>query len=327
MSVAAFADTPYVGSITVTMKYNGDAVSGGSVTLYKVGNATEDDTGFTFTLTDDFAGSGAVLETEETADTAKTLATYASNHGIKGTTSSIGSTGKVIFKDLEIGAYLIVQNEAASGYETISPFLVNIPMLFEGEGSLNVGATTEIYSVNAAPKMTQKSRTTYSYSGGSKLPYPTATPTPTPKPTSTATTTTTATGTPSPTNKPGTTSNPSSTNNPSSTGNPGSTGSPGTKDNPSSTDEPNSSILPSIVNENSPSGDTDSQEVIPEPEPEAIPQDVVITPDTSAEPKATEQPKLPQTGQLNWPIPVLVIFGLAAFSIGWNLRFGKTRRR
>jgi hypothetical protein len=35
---------------------------------------------------------------------------------------------------------------------------------------------------------------------------------------------------------------------------------------------------------------------------------------------------LPQTGQLNWPIPVLVILGLAMFSVGWNLRFGKRRR-
>lgn len=32
--------------------------------------------------------------------------------------------------------------------------------------------------------------------------------------------------------------------------------------------------------------------------------------------------KLPQTGQLNWPVPVLVVLGLALFSAGWLLRFG-----
>lgn len=32
---------------------------------------------------------------------------------------------------------------------------------------------------------------------------------------------------------------------------------------------------------------------------------------------------LPQTGQLNWPIPVLTIVGLCLFSVGWLLRFGK----
>lgn len=33
--------------------------------------------------------------------------------------------------------------------------------------------------------------------------------------------------------------------------------------------------------------------------------------------------RLPQTGQLNWPVPVLVVFGLALISAGWILRFGK----
>lgn len=33
--------------------------------------------------------------------------------------------------------------------------------------------------------------------------------------------------------------------------------------------------------------------------------------------------KLPQTGQLNWPIPVMVISGMTLFVIGWVLRFRK----
>jgi len=34
---------------------------------------------------------------------------------------------------------------------------------------------------------------------------------------------------------------------------------------------------------------------------------------------------LPQTGQLNWPVPVLAALGLSLFSFGWILRFGKRR--
>lgn len=34
-------------------------------------------------------------------------------------------------------------------------------------------------------------------------------------------------------------------------------------------------------------------------------------------PKQPQEPKLPQTGQLWWPVPILVIAGLAAFAIGW----------
>lgn len=34
---------------------------------------------------------------------------------------------------------------------------------------------------------------------------------------------------------------------------------------------------------------------------------------------------LPQTGQLNWPIPVLVVLGLTLFTVGWVLCFGRKR--
>lgn len=39
--------------------------------------------------------------------------------------------------------------------------------------------------------------------------------------------------------------------------------------------------------------------------------------------KTTVTGFLPQTGQLNWPIPFLVIAGLGLFGMGWMLRFGK----
>lgn len=59
--------------------------------------------------------------------------------------------------------------------------------------------------------------------------------------------------------------------------------------------------------------------------------DVKSEPKTDLEREAapTEAPSqggtLPQTGQLNWPIPVLVVLGLTLFAAGWVLRFGKKR--
>ncbi|MCD8161542.1 MAG: peptidase [Clostridiales bacterium] len=41
------------------------------------------------------------------------------------------------------------------------------------------------------------------------------------------------------------------------------------------------------------------------------------TPDDSDE---TEESTLPQTGQLNWPVPVLAVCGLVLFAVGWRLR-------
>lgn len=48
-------------------------------------------------------------------------------------------------------------------------------------------------------------------------------------------------------------------------------------------------------------------------------------PGTPAVPEASVVPTLPQTGQLNWPIPFLVVTGLCLFSVGWALRFGKKK--
>lgn len=44
----------------------------------------------------------------------------------------------------------------------------------------------------------------------------------------------------------------------------------------------------------------------------------------TTEPKPTE-PKLPQTGQLNWPVPLLAVAGLVLFTAGWYLRFGRKK--
>lgn len=43
------------------------------------------------------------------------------------------------------------------------------------------------------------------------------------------------------------------------------------------------------------------------------------------EPVTPVGPKLPQTGQLNWPIPLLVVLGLCLLSVGWLLCFGKRK--
>ena len=47
------------------------------------------------------------------------------------------------------------------------------------------------------------------------------------------------------------------------------------------------------------------------------------TPDTPTTPPVPDQPGLPDTGQLNWPIPVMALMGLTLFIIGWALCFRK----
>lgn len=40
-------------------------------------------------------------------------------------------------------------------------------------------------------------------------------------------------------------------------------------------------------------------------------------------PATPTEPTLPQTGQLNWPVPVLAVLGLCLFFLGWVIRFDK----
>lgn len=47
---------------------------------------------------------------------------------------------------------------------------------------------------------------------------------------------------------------------------------------------------------------------------------------TEPTPTVPDDPKLPQTGQLNWPVPILVIAGLALIIFGWWLRLSRRDR-
>lgn len=202
MGVTAIAyeapDLSKKGSISVTMKANNKVVPGGKLTLYRVGDAKEDDGNLSFQLTEDFEGSKASLQDVTSASLAKTLAEYASKQKLAGKTVEIDKNGTVKFDDLRVGLYLLVQNTAASGYNKVNPFLVTIPMTQNGK---------YVYDVDARPKVD-----------------------------------------------------------------------------------------------------------VTKPKPD--------TPNTSTSNPPTKTPGLPKTGQLNWPIPIMVIAGLCLFSIGWILRFG-----
>lgn len=186
-------DMTKAGSVSVTMADNGQAVPGGTLTLYRVGEISEDDGNYSFVLAEHFRASGAALEDVSSSALAESLAEYAAANGLTGTAAEIGGDGTATVADLPLGLYLVVQTEAAEGYEAVEPFLVSVPMYEDG---------TYLYDVDATPKM---------------------------------------------------------------------------------------SLL---------------QEKEPEP--------------TASVPVG---PTLPQTGQLNWPVPVLAVLGLCLFALGWALRF------
>ena len=132
------------GSITVTMRYDGKAIAGGEITLYRVGDVQEEDGNYSFTPTADYAGSGISFDSVQSPETAGKLAEFANKQGLRGNTRQIASDGTALYQNLKPGLYLLVQNRAAKGFEAVSPFLVTLPML-DGDDY--------IYQVDAGPKV------------------------------------------------------------------------------------------------------------------------------------------------------------------------------
>ncbi len=49
-------------------------------------------------------------------------------------------------------------------------------------------------------------------------------------------------------------------------------------------------------------------------------------PDATTKADKDNPGKLPQTGQLKWPVPILAVAGLSFFMVGWILYFGKRKK-
>ena len=109
-----------LGSISVEMTFEGNVVSGGSLTILNTNKINTDS-----------------LEIEKLLSAAK-------EQGIEGQTQTVAADGMVIFDNLPEGTYLIYQRTSASGYSKIAPFLITLPAKIGNE---------IYYHVDASPKV------------------------------------------------------------------------------------------------------------------------------------------------------------------------------
>ena len=140
-------DMSRTGSIYAQMKHQGTTVGGGSLTLYYVAEIN----GIHYSYVEEFSHSHVSLGNIRNADTAKALADYARGKNLSGTKVQIDKDGKVSFPNLNLGLYLLIQEEAAPGYDTIKPFLVTVPARSSGKYQ---------YDVNAMPKLSLEPKPT-----------------------------------------------------------------------------------------------------------------------------------------------------------------------
>lgn len=175
LPVLAFAegapDLEKKGSIRISLQTEEGPVPGGDLVLYRVADVIEEN-GFRFELIPELAGSGISLEEEDISSSllAERLRQAAADAGLEGVRREIDENGEVLFEDLSVGLYLLVQETAAEGYELLDPFLVSIPMNENGE---------YIYDVDASPKAALEHAE--ETPGPSETPEPQETPEPMPQ--------------------------------------------------------------------------------------------------------------------------------------------------
>ena len=150
-------DPERTGSITVTLldsASDGAAapVSGGTVALYRVASvAATGDGSLAYAACAGFAESGISLADVSETDLANRLASWAlSDAGSALVSPQAASTpdaeGTVVFANLECGLYLVCQTQASPGHYAVKPFVVELP-------SGNIDRASWVYDVSASPKV------------------------------------------------------------------------------------------------------------------------------------------------------------------------------
>lgn len=114
---------------------------GGNILLYRVGAVGEAEGNFYFLPTGDFSNWDGSFANLQDPELAKELASFAQSNDCASTSGTIQTDGTVTFSPLMPGLYLLVQTEAAPGYELISPFLVSLPAYEEESCNYEIDAT------------------------------------------------------------------------------------------------------------------------------------------------------------------------------------------
>lgn len=139
LSLARVSATEPMGSISIRMTYEHQPIPGGSITLYQAARLVDG----RYVPAPEFAERTDNLEGALSPEDAQILAEYAAENQLPGQTQKLDDDGFARFSPLEPGLYLLVQEEAATGFLPVNPFLVAMPRQVEGE---------LCYHVDAGPK-------------------------------------------------------------------------------------------------------------------------------------------------------------------------------
>ena len=147
---AETVDETRIGSIKVLLCDTETAapLQGGELTLYRVASVSKNGADMSFTYVNGFENCGIALDNVSESALASRLAEKVTQNA-QAVTKTVNDSGIAVFGDLKAGLYLIVQKQAAEGYDAIQPFLVTVPIMENGQ---------YVYDVDAHPKAGTSSR-------------------------------------------------------------------------------------------------------------------------------------------------------------------------
>lgn len=203
---------PNTGSIHVNLydSTNNKALSGGELTVYRVAEVQRKNGNLSFEYCGDFDGCAIELGDLTDSTLAGQLQEFLPANA-EGIVQAVSNDGNVVFDDLELGLYLVVQTKASNGYKPVNSFLVSLPMAEDGQWN---------YEVDASPKV------------GAYTPEPETPPSPPDTPDK-----------PDKPDTPDTPENPDNPDNPVSPGTPDNPVAPGSPDNPVLPGHPNNPVM------------------------------------------------------------------------------------
>lgn len=124
-------------TIEIRIRYNGENVDSGTLTVIKVGYVDEEDGNYFFSR----VGDDALLEDVASADAVAALEKYyADNKGSISfeTQTADAKEGICQFSGLSTGLYLVIQQTPAPGFSALNASLVSVPQLVDGVYEYNI---------------------------------------------------------------------------------------------------------------------------------------------------------------------------------------------
>ena len=144
LSCAEYWNPDDTGSITVSFGTQDKPVTGGNLVLYRVAEVVRDDADLKFSYLSAFAFCSQSLEDVSSTKLTAELANIVLRDKPTPQATAQNTEGKIVFRDLPTGLYLLMQTTPAKGYYVINPFLVTIPITADGEYRYDVEASSKM---------------------------------------------------------------------------------------------------------------------------------------------------------------------------------------